>query len=193
MRGRVSIWARLLALAALGGFGVQATADEGQFYGLMREHDLTPFGFMRLDMRPAHAVSTEPGSWALETDMAFQNTWALSPEVEKYLTALEPTGRRKLGAEELQAIRDLPGENYLVDLEAAVYDVTVHYKLARDWSAYMVASAVSYRGGFLDSTIEAFHDTFGFSSFGRPAVKRNRVNAIYDLKGTDYVNLNDGS
>ena len=65
------------------------TAEEGQFYGLMRERDLTPFGFMRLDMRPAHAVSTEPGSWAVETDIAFQNTWALSPEVEKYLTGLE--------------------------------------------------------------------------------------------------------
>ena len=194
MRGRVSIWARLLVVAALGGLGVQATAaDEGQFYGLMRERDLTPFGFMRLDMRPAHAVSTEPGSWALETDMAFQNTWALSPEVEKYLTGLEPTGRRKLGAEELQAIRDLPGENYLVDLEAAVYDVTVHYKLARDWSAYLVASGVSFRGGFMDNAIEQFHDTFGFSTFGRPALARNQVNTIFDLKGTSYVDLDAGT
>ena len=97
-----------------------AQAEDGQFYGLMRERDLTPFGFMRLDMRPAHAVSTEPGSWAVETDVAFQNTWALSPEVEKYLTGLGATGRRQLGPEEVQAIRDLPGENYLVDLEAAV-------------------------------------------------------------------------
>jgi len=193
MRGRVSMWTRLLAVAVLGGLGMQATADEGQFYGLMRERDLTPFGFMRLDMRPAHAVSTEPGSWALETDMAFQNTWALSPEVEKYLTGLEPTGRRKLGAEELQAIRDLPGENYLVDLEAAVYDVTVHYKLARDWSAYVVASGVSFRGGFMDNAIEQFHDTFGFSTFGRPALARNQVNTIFDLKGTSYADLDAGT
>jgi hypothetical protein len=162
---------------------------EGQFYGLMRERDLTPFGFMRLDMRPAHAVSTEPGSWAVETDVAFQNTWALSPEVEKYLVGLEPTGRRKLGPEEVQAIRDLPGENYLVDLEAAVYDVTVHYKLAPNWSAYAVLSGVSFRGGFMDDTIEKFHDTFGFSTFGRPALARNRVNTIFDLKGTEYVSV----
>ena len=170
----------------------QALAD-GQFYGLMRERDLTPFGFMRLDMRPAHAVSTEPGSWAVESDVAFQNTWALSPEVEKYLVGLEPTGRRKLGPQEVQAIRDLPGENYLVDLEAAVYDVTVHYKLAPNWSAYAVASGVSFRGGFMDDTIESFHEAFGFSTFGRPALARNRVNTVFDLKGIEYANLDTGT
>jgi hypothetical protein len=184
--------ALILALLAQAGGGA-AWAGEGQFYGLMRERDLTPFGFMRLDMRPAHAVSTEPGSWAVETDAAFQNTWALSPEVEKYLTGLEASGRRELGPEEVQAIRDLPGENYLVDLEAAVYDVTVHYKLARDWSAYLVASGVSFRGGFMDDTIESFHESFGFSTFGRPALARNRVNTIFDLKGSSYTNLDAGS
>lgn len=193
MRGRVSRWIRLLSAALLGSLGLQATAAEGQFYGLMRERDLSPFGFMRLDMRPAHAVSTEPGSWAVETDLAFQNTWALSPEVEKYLTGLEGTGRRKLGPEELQAIRALPGENYLVDLEAAVYDVTVHYKLARDWSAYLVTSGVSFRGGFMDNAIEQFHDSLGFSTFGRPALERNQVNTIFNLKGTSYENINAGT
>ena len=175
--------------AALLGVGAPAMG-EGQFYGLMRERDLTPFGFMRLDMRPAHAVSTEPGSWSVELDVAFQNTWALSPEVEKYLTELEGAGRRELGPADVQAIRDLPGENYLVDLEAAVYDVTLHYKLADNWSGYLVASAVSFQGGFMDDTIESFHDTFGFSSFGRPALARNRVNTVFDLNGTDYVNVN---
>jgi hypothetical protein len=184
---------RWIAALVLVGTGMFASAADGQFYGLMRERDLTPFGFMRLDMRPAHAVSTEPGSWALETDVAFQNTWALSPEVEKYLTGLESTGRRELGPAELQAIRDLPGENYLVDLEAAVYDATVHYKLARDWSTYLVVSAVSFRGGFMDDTIESFHREFGFSTFGRPALARNRVNTVFDLKGTSYARLDADS
>jgi hypothetical protein len=185
--------AGLLAAALLAIVPSQARAEDGQFYGLLRERDLTPFGFMRLDMRPAHAVSTEPGSWAVETDLAFQNTWALSPEVEKYLVGLESTGRRELGPAELEAIGNLPGENYLVDLEAAVYDMTVHYKFSRDWSGYLVASAVSFHGGFMDSTIESFHDTFGFSSFGRPALARNRVNTIMKLKGSSYVNLDAGT
>lgn len=166
-----------------------ADDDGGQLFGLLRSRDLTPFGFLRLDMRPAHAISIKPGSWALETEFAYQNTWALSPEVEGYLSGLEPTGRRELGPAELQAIRDLPGENYLIDMELALLDVTFHYKISDIWTAYIIASGVSYQGGFLDSSIEGFHDTFGFSSFGRPAVKRNQVNLIYDLKSTQFASL----
>ena len=88
-------------------------AKAEQLYGLLRVRDLTPFGLLRLDMRPAYAVSIKPGSWALETEIGYQNTWALSPRVEQYLISLEPQGRRELGPAEVQAIRDLPGENYL--------------------------------------------------------------------------------
>jgi hypothetical protein len=177
--------ARVAGLAAL--FAVAhalpANAQQGAFYGPLRSRDLSPFGFLRLDMRPAHAVSIEPGSWAVETELGYQNTWALSPEVEKYLVSLEPNGRRTLGPAEMQAFEDLPGENYLLDVETATFDVTLHYKIAQDWSAYGIISAISYQGGFLDSTIEGFHDAFGFSSFGRPAVALNQVTLIYDLKG----------
>ena len=159
--------------------GSLAHADEGgQFYGLLRGRDLTPFGSLRLDMRPAHAVAIETGSFAI----GYQNTWALSPEVERYLTEQEVHGRHELGPADAQAIRDLPGENYLLDLESAVIDLAVHYKFAQNMSAYLIVNAITYNGGFLDSTIESFHDTFGFSTFGRPAASRNDVNLIYDLK-----------
>jgi hypothetical protein len=174
-----------LACASL----ASAQEDNGQFYGLLRQRDLSPFGFLRLDMRPAHAVSIQPGSWAIETEIGYQNTWALSPEVEDYLVSLEPTGRRRIGPAEVQAIEDLPGENYLLDLETGLFDVTFHYKLSRNWTAYGILSAITYQGGFLDSTIEQFHDTFGFSSFGRPAVERNQAALVYDLKGAHVVFL----
>lgn len=164
-------------------------AGEDQFYGLLRSRDLTTFGFLRLDMRPAYAVSIEKGTWAIETELGYQNTWALSEQVEKYLMSLESTGRRVLGASDVQTIRDLPGENYLLDIESASLDVTFHYKLSKDWTTYLILSAVSYQGGFLDGTIESFHDTFGFSSFGRPAVRKNDVNLIYDLKSSQVASL----
>ena len=34
-------------------------------------------------------------------------------------------------------------------------DVTFHYKLSPNWTAYAIASAITYQGGFLDSTIES--------------------------------------
>jgi len=175
----------LVCLAALCGiaYTLPSNAEEGSFYGLLRSRDLSPFGNLRLDMRPAHAVSIEPGSWAVETELGYQNTWALSPEVEKYLVGLESGGRRTFGPAEMQGIRDLPGENYLLDIETATLDLTFHYKIAPDWSVYGIISAISYQGGFLDSTIEQFHDTLGFSTFGRPALARNQAALYYDLKG----------
>ncbi len=65
-------------------------AEGGRFYGMLRSRDLTPFGFLRLDMRPAHAISIEPHTFAFETELGYQNTWALSPNVEKYLTSSSP-------------------------------------------------------------------------------------------------------
>jgi uncharacterized protein DUF3187 len=155
------------------------------FNGLLRMRDLTPFGFLRLDMRPAGAAFVPPGTWGVELDVGYQNTWALSPNVQQYLESL--SGRRKLGPAEIQAIRDLPGEAYLVDLELGVLDVTLNYKLTEHWGVYGVFSAVHYGGGFLDGTIESFHDAFGMSSFGRPALARNDVNVILDLKKTSLV------
>lgn len=178
-RPGLTLFATLITVCTTG----SALADDGGFYGLLRSRDLSPFGFLRLDMRPAHAVKIEPGSWAFESEIDYQNTWALSEEVEKYLIGLEAEGRRRLGAPEVQAIRDLPGENYLLDFEGVLFSFEAHYKLTSQWSAYGTLSAVSYGGGFLDDTIEGFHDTFGFSTFGRPAAARNRSTLIYDLKG----------
>jgi hypothetical protein len=161
--------------------------ENGRFFGMLRTRDLTPFGFLRLDMRPAHAVSIEPRTFAFEMELGYQNTWALSRNVETYLTDLAASGRREIGPAEIDAIRDLPGENYLLDLESATLDMTVHHKLSDRWSVYAIATAVSYHGGFMDSGIEKFHETLGFSTFGRPALSRNRTHLIYDLKGAQVV------
>ena len=183
----------LISIAATCAFAhaLPASADavNGTFYGPLRSRDLSPFGFLRLDMRPAHAVSIEPGTWAFETELDYQNTWALSPDVEEYLVGLEATGRREIGPAEVQAIRDLPGENYLLDIEGVTLGFTAHYKISQDWSVYGTLSAVSYTDGFLDGTIESFHDNLGFSTFGRPAVERNRTTLVYDLKGAQVVLL----
>jgi hypothetical protein len=162
---------------------IPAQAEEqGAFYGMLRSRDLTPFGFLRLDMRPAHAVNIETHTFAFEAELGYQNTWALSENVEKYLKSLEPSGRRAIGPAEIQAIRALPGENYLFDLESATVDLALHYKISSQWTAYLFATAVSYQGGFLDSTIEGFHHLMGLSTFGRLAVERNATRLIYDLK-----------
>lgn len=182
MRARFSMPSQACLFVGLVACAAPVLANEGGYVGPLRARDLSPFGFLRLDMRPSHAINGEVGFWAVETELAYQNTWALSPEVEKYLKGLP--GRRELGPAEYADIQNLPGENYLVDLELAELDITLHYKLSARWSAYAVVSGVSFSGGLLDGTIESFHDSFGFSDFGRPAVKKNDRNILFDLKST---------
>jgi hypothetical protein len=174
--------------AAFGQDAMQPAPQAYPKYGLLRERDLSPFGFLRLDMRPAHAVWAPPGSWGVEVLLGYQNTWVMSPNVDQYLKSLP--GRRSLGPTEVEAIRALPGEAYLVDLELGLVDVILHRKLTDHWGVNATISGVHYSGGFLDSTIENFHKTFGFNSFGRPAVARNSVNVILDLKNAPPLALN---
>jgi uncharacterized protein DUF3187 len=163
-----------------------AGADETDFFGLLRARDITPFGFLRLDMRPTHALNIPSGDWGFEMEAAYQNTWALSPEVESWLGTLQG-GRREIGPAELDAIRALPGENYLADFQLGLLDISFQYKFSSQWGAYLVLSGVHYGGGFLDSSIESFHDAFGFSDFGRPAVVKNGTSYILDLKNSQVA------
>lgn len=177
---RVLLTAFLTAAAA---FGPPLSAAESDYLGLLRARDLTTFGFLRLDMRPAHAIHSAPGTWAIEVELAQQNTWALSSGARDYLDSL--SGRRRLGPDEVADILELPGENYLFDMELAQLDVTLHYKFTEHWGGYLVMSGVNYSGGFLDGSIESFHDMLGFDNNGRPAVRRDDVNLIADLKSAD--------
>ncbi|HWN06074.1 MAG TPA: DUF3187 family protein [Steroidobacteraceae bacterium] len=178
-----SILAAFLAAAAA--YGPPLSAAESDYLGLVRARDLSTFGFLRLDMRPAHAVHSAPGTWAIETELAHQNTWALSSGAREYLDGL--SGRRSLGPAEVADIRALPGENYVFDMELAELDVTLHYKFTEHWGGYLVLSGVNYSGGFLDSTIESFHDAFGFDDNARPAVEKDAVNLIADLNTADIA------
>jgi hypothetical protein len=94
--------------AAVAQDATQTAEQEYPKYGLLRERDLTPFGFLRLDMRPAHAFWAPPGSWGVEVLLDYQNTWAMSPNVQQYLESLP--GRGRLGPADVAAIRALPGE-----------------------------------------------------------------------------------
>ncbi len=185
MRVRRTVNALLLAAASLAALPAGA---ENDFFGLLRARDLTTFGFLRLDMRPAHAIHAPAGTWAIEAELAHQNTWALSRGARDYLDALP--GRRALGPEEVADILALPGENYVFDMELATLDMTLHYKFTERWGGYLVVSGVNYSGGFLDSSIEGFHDAFGFDNNGRPAVRRNDVNLVADLRNANIAVFN---
>lgn len=48
---------------------------------------------------------------------------------------------------------------------------------------------LSHNGGFLDRSIETFHDTFHLPQGGRTAVARNQISYVYIRNGVDLINV----
>src|SRR5262245_36633555 len=188
-RDPLSRFFRLAPLVALCVFiPAAAGAEEGgwQRLGLMRVRDMSPFGIARLDMLPAHAVAATPGTFAFEVNVSYQNTWALSDNVKDYLPK-RGVERGEITADDVAAILALPGDAYLLDGELGLVDLTLHYRITRHVGIYATIPYFFAGGGFLDSTIESFHDAVGFGSAGREFAPRNRWIAVASLEGAAIV------
>lgn len=148
--------------------------------GLLRGRDMSPFGLLRLDMLPAHTADAAPGTWTFEIQYAYQNTFVLSDNARDYLEARN-TPRQPLRAQDAAAILALPGDAYYVDGEFGLADLIVQRRINAYWSAYLTVPYMQFGQGFFDSTVESFHDTFGFSQQGRDLVARNRFQIVYGI------------
>jgi hypothetical protein len=164
------------------------TAQRWSHTGLLRGRDLTPFGLLRLDMLPAHTADAEPGTWVLEILYAYQNTFVMSENVRSYL-GQRNIGRQPLRPEDAAAILALPGDAYYVDGEIGYADLIVQRRINDYWSVYFTVPYISYGSGVLDSTIESFHDTFGFSQQGRDLVARNEFQIVYGIGDVRFAML----
>ena len=149
-------------------------------FGLLRARDLTPFGLLRLDMLPAHTADAKNGTWTFEVQYAYQNTFVLSKNVRRYLETRN-LGRVPLRPEDAAAIQALPGDAFYVDGEVGLTDLILQRRLSNYWSAYLTIPYINYGKGAFDSTIESFHDTFGFSQQGRDLVARNEFQIVYSV------------
>jgi uncharacterized protein DUF3187 len=175
--GRV---APLLALS-LASLTAARAEDATELLGPLRIRDMTPFNILRLDMLPAHAVMGGPGSWAIEADISYTNTFVMSKSV---MTYLEQRGiRRPLTQEDVDAIFGLGEDAYYVDGEFGLLDLTFHYAVARNTSVYVTIPAYSFRGGLLDGTIESFHGLIGNGTDGRDLVTRDNFQTVMSLEG----------
>lgn len=166
-----------------------AGADRWVHAGPVRIRDLTPFGILRLDFLPAHAVAATPGTWAFEVNLSYQNTYAVSDNVAAYLESRNGGRRAALTGEDVEAIRELPGDAYLVDLELGLYDLTAHYQFDQHWGGYLTIPVLSFQDGWYDGLIEDFHDEFGFSTANRQLLPRDDFQVVVSTDGGDLVAL----
>src|SRR6185503_3650043 len=127
------IWAKLAGtgtlLAALLASPAKAETD---LLGPLRIRDMTPFNLLRLDMLPAHAVAAGRGSWAIEANLSFSNTFVMSGNVRDFLQARG--GHGALTAADAEAILGLGEDAYYVDGEFGLLETTFHYRVRRTTS-----------------------------------------------------------
>jgi hypothetical protein len=147
---------------------------------LLRARDLTPFGLLRLDMRPSAARTAPIRAWSFELQTAYQNTFVASENVEDYLRSRD-IGRRELRAEDAHAILDLPGDAYYLDAEVGVLGLIIERRLTEQLSVSLEIPYLHYGAGQLDGLIENFHDAFGLGQMGRDLVARDRFQIVYRL------------
>jgi uncharacterized protein DUF3187 len=181
MIGRVA-WRMAAGIVAvvLGLAATQAWAAT-ELLGPLRIRDMTPFNLLRLDMLPAHAVPGGAGSWAIEADLSYSNTFVMSDNVRSYL---ESRGERgPLTQADVDAILAMGHDAYFMDGEFGLLDLTVHGAFTRRTSGYLTLSAYDFTGGFLDRTIEGFHRSFSLDNNGRDLVSRNRFQGVLSMRG----------
>ncbi|HEX7048340.1 MAG TPA: DUF3187 family protein [Gammaproteobacteria bacterium] len=160
---------------------VSSSAMAEEFYGPLRIRDMGPFQLLRLNMLPDHAIRPAAGRYALEFHLSQSNTFAADEDVLDYLQTRNRRG--ELTAEDVQNIRALSDDAFLFDGALGYFQLTGHYGFSDRWSAYLSVPVHYYGGGFLDSTIENFHESFGFDTFGRNFISRNDFQALAILDG----------
>ena len=169
-------------LLVAGALSMAPARADTELLGPLRIRDMTPFNILRLDMLPAHAVAAGRGTWAIEADILYSNTFVMSDNVRSYLEA-RGGGRRALTQADADAILSLGQDAYYVDGEFGLLDLTFHYRVASRTSLYLTLSAYNFTGGIFDGTIESFHDAFGLGTDGRDLVARDRFQIISSLDG----------
>ena len=177
----------LLAIGALRADAPDRAPDEGALLGPLRIRDMTPFNLLRLDMLPAHAVDAGRGSWAIETSLSFSNTFVMSENVRRYLQ--ERGSGAALSSADALAILGMGEEAFYLDGEFALLESTFHYRLLRRTSISLTVSAFDFTGGFMDGTIEGFHNGLSLDNGGRELVPRGRFQTVMALGGSQYAAL----
>jgi hypothetical protein len=179
---------RVLALVtwltgSLGGAAGQAVPEESDWLhiGPLRIRDLTPFGIQRLDFLPAHAWNPTPGTWSLEVNLSYQNTFVLSDNVAEYLEEKGNGNRVAVTPADAQYLFEQDEEAYLLDGELGLFDLTLHYQWPGHWSAYATIPVLSFNDGVFDEVIESFHDQFGFDTDNRELVKQDDLTILSRL------------
>lgn len=172
---------RLITSLLLAALVLPGLASAGTLQGPIRVRDLSPFSLQRLDFQPASALAEVPGRWALELNLSQTNTYVMSGNVADYLQTRG--SRAPIGPADVAALNALGEDYYFVDSAITVLHITGHYALSDAASVYAVLPVQWHKNGFLDNSIESFHNTLDFPNANRQYVSQNDYTMLLRLNG----------
>lgn len=178
----------VIAIACFAVADVAAAEQPWPASSVLRARDLTPFGLLRLDMRPATMHADPVDRWTFELQAAYQNTFIASENVKTYLQNRN-AGRAPIRPQDVQAILALPGDAYYLDVEVGAVDLVLRRGLTEALGVFFELPYLHYSEGRFDSWIEAFHSAFGMGQMGRDLVARDRFQMIYRLGDVQHAQL----
>lgn len=175
----------LLALLAL-----PAAAQAPSFAGPLRIRDLSPISILRLDFPPAWGVGPEPKR-ALRVQYSTANIFILSDVAAEFLEsrgADDPLQR-----EDVEALLGVPGDVFLFDGEISIIEAEYVRAIAPRTHLQITWPLHLHGGGFLDRTIEAFHETTGLNTARRDLLSRNDMHVVARLGEDRLVMVDRGT
>ena len=84
-------------------------------------------------------------------------------------------------------------ESILLDGESTRIALNIRYGIARSFEFGLTIPYIILGGGFLDSFIEGYHNTFGFPQGGRDQAPRNRLLYLYQRDGQQRLKIDSSS
>jgi hypothetical protein len=160
--------------------------------GPLRIQDALVLGIGFLDLGPAPAWILRPGQWQLDLALGVDNDFARSAGVAALLD--RRTERQPFSLTSLPAATS-PGEpgDYLVDVEHLQATVMLRGGVRRNLQLELAVPFVNVGGGFLDGTIEGFHNLFSIGQMGRLGLPRDAVEIdLRSARATLQVNAPPG-
>lgn len=153
--------AYITAMTAL--FGVQAQANSGS-PAPFYVGDMSPLTFSYGAPRSAMPAYLDAGQWQSHVSLDIAN----STHIEKN-----------------------DQENLLLDAETTYLMLALEYGLSYDWDMRFELPLVHHGKGFLDSTIDNYHQRFGFSEGARPRVDNDQINIQYQNAGEQQIDIHN--
>lgn len=83
-------------------------------------------------------------------------------------------------------------ENLVIDVENTRYDFQLNFSQSL-WHFNLSVSLLSNQSGFLDQTIEGWHDFWGLPQGGRDSARNDQLNLLYQKNGIDIINTQRSS